>query len=148
MKQIKISLLLLLLARIAWIDSRTKQIPRIYLWLGYAVEAILWIVERIWTKQDIWESMVIRIISVTSMILFFSIVRELSDKGIGMGDIKLIGIVTLVLGISTTMKSLCCAMLFVLIEGGVWYVKYHEKKVPFVPAFFCGTAIVMLLDWI
>lgn len=141
-------LLLFLLARVAWIDCRTKQIPRIYLWVGYISGCILWIVEEIWTKQNIWEDMGMKTISVVSMIIFFSIVRELSDKGIGIGDIKLIGIVTLVLGLSTTMKSLCCAMLFALIEGVIWYVKHQEKRIPFVPALFCGTAAVILFDWI
>lgn len=148
MKQIKIRLLLLLLARTAWIDCRTKRIPKVYLWLGYISGCVLWIMESIWMKQNIWEGMGIRIMSTVSMILFFFIVRELSDKGIGMGDIKLIGIITLVLGLSITMKCLCCAMLVAMFEGVIWYVKYREKKIPFVPALFCGTAMVMLLDWI
>jgi len=66
----------------------------------------------------------------------------LSGKAIGMGDIKLIACIALLIGsLSTLLNVLIIAAVMALL----WRVKSRTKKVPMAPWFFAGALAVILI---
>ncbi|MDW2994586.1 MAG: A24 family peptidase [Alphaproteobacteria bacterium] len=83
------------------------------------------------------------IMSATIGFIFDTIMRRKnpkSDTPIGMGDIKLLGVGGMWLGLS----GLAVALIIACISGAIWARTHNQRFIPFAPFFFIGGFLSLL----
>lgn len=136
-----IYLLINILLIIAIIDYKTKYIPDILILVLLAL--------------GMWTMFVIPDVSfynplLTSIILFLVllIANKVSKDSIGMGDVKLIPVISLFLGFSNIFSVIFISLLLSLIFGVILIIKDKKDiktEIPFVPFIFIGVLLNLLL---
>ncbi len=145
MKRIKILVILILLIRLAWIDQREYMIPRRYLQIALGGRIILALAELMLAGRMAFKGIVLECATAAFVIVLLILLRCLSKGGIGIGDIRLLGVMAFFLGFSLTLKTLFCAMIVAFFQGTFSYGMFRKKKIPFVPALLGGMIAALLL---
>lgn len=145
MKRIKILVILLLLIRLAWIDQREYKIPRRYLQVALGGRTILAMAELMMDSRMAWKEIMLECATAVFVMVLLTLLRCLSKGGIGIGDIRLLGVMAFFLGFSLTLKTFFCAMIVAFFQGIFSYGIFRKKKIPFVPALLGGMIAALLL---
>jgi len=149
--QIKLITLVMLLIPIAVIDYRQYIIPDIILIAGLALRIIFYIIE--FGKEGISTLNTLKydLIAALVVILFFVVCMLLIKNSIGMGDVKLFGLIALYQGLWGVMSSVLFSLFVAFILSVVLMaVKKRGRKdsIPFGPSIFLGTYITIILTGI
>lgn len=144
----KLQVLLLFLVPIALIDYKKGIIPNRVVAVGSGIRIFIFIIEMIINrKQAVSE---LKSVSLgLLLILFFAIFGIFFVKnGLGMGDIKLMFMMVLYLGFSSSFSAIFMALLFSLIAAIILMIqkkKSRKDTLPFAPCILLGTYISILL---
>lgn len=145
MEGIKILVNLLLLIRLAWIDQREYKIPRRYLQTALGGRGILALVEFVLDGEMAFKGIILECVTAVFVMVLLTLLRCFTKGGIGIGDIRLLGVMAFFLGFSLTLKTLFCAMIVAFFQGTFSYGMFRKKKIPFVPALLGGMIAALLL---
>ena len=137
-------LLFIILMFCAWKDWKERIIPNRYLIRGLAVR-VLWLLPEISPSgADAIRTFGIKCLITIFILTFGILIRNLTKKGIGMGDIKLMMLMYLYLEGNVWMTAMVYSMFLGMIQA-VWvFTKSNKKKIPFAPALLFGTMAAIL----
>lgn len=139
----KEAIILFLLGRIAYIDCKKRVIPREYLLIGCEIRLFLLIIEVFQNGHGALNQVVLELAGSIIIMVFLFGVRCLSHMGLGMGDVKLLGVISLFLGWTVTIEALGNSMIIAVVLGCFSYIKNKAKEIPFAPALLCGTILTI-----
>ncbi|GHT81213.1 hypothetical protein FACS1894125_1530 [Actinomycetota bacterium] len=145
--------IVLALCYLAHIDFYTHRVPNFILLVLLGIRGVIYIIQLLQVQEfdEISAIFVPDLLTALVFAGFFFLVAFLTRGGMGMGDIKLLGVISLYLGFKMTFLSLIFGMIISFIVAVVMMVAKKKKRddvVPFVPflAFgvFVGVNIVVL----
>ena len=140
----KLALVYLLVSQIALIDYRFHIIPNKIL-LGVAIARLcIAIAEYICMKEQFMSIMLGSLIGAAVGFGVLMLTNVLSKGGIGMGDVKLFGVMGFVLGLSGTYNALFYALIILVIYSAVMMGRKKitkKSQMPFGPFVFIGYLI-------
>jgi len=129
------------------LDADQKRIPNQALLLMLAARTILLVGECLLYGDFIFEIVCSALVGLAGGTLLFLITAFFARKGIGMGDVKLVGTVGYYLGFQVLMSDLIITMLLtVLVGAGGLLIKKMSLKteMPFAPFMAAGTILTLL----
>lgn len=130
------------------IDGRTRLIPNILILIALGLGALIILSEFIFCRNVFWGSFIMSIAGFLCCVVLFYVLSRLTKEGIGMGDVKLISVMGLLLGLSTTLMSvlfsliLCTVASIILLFGKK---KSKTDRIPFGPFMFFGYILMFIL---
>lgn len=147
LQAIKNSLIFLLLLAAAWEDIRRMRIPNRLIEAGGILRILLFLAEwKIMGGENIFqegEKLAGSLLLVLGL-FYFSMI---SQYGLGFGDIKLLGVITLYQGVEETLACLLfglfptAVLILILLAAG----RINRKdKLPLAPVFLMGYLIAMI----
>lgn len=145
----KITVLLVLLSATI-IDWETHLIPNILVLAGIAVGAILLAVQFFVAPDGFLGSLVARVMGLICCVVIFYVMSRLTKDGIGLGDVKLIGCLGWLLGLSATLFAVLFALLLCSVVSVFLLLGKKKDKnfrIPFGPFLFFGCIILLLLSY-
>lgn len=144
-------ILLYMLYMIAVIDFRQKIIPNgMILWL-FLLRAVLLFLECITMQNRITELLLSSVAGLALAAAMFFVARLVAKEGIGMGDVKLAGVLGFYLGMSVFISDMILTMGFLVITGLILLLLKKVRlrsELSFAPFVFAGTLITILLGFI
>lgn len=144
---IKLIIFYVLLLICAWIDYKMKIIPNGMLLAGMCIRLIVYIFEYVNLGGDLRFELYsegIALILVVVLLIF----AALTHKGIGMGDIKIFGLMALYTGAFFVYSVLFVSVLLGAIIGIVMLLCFHKGKkttIPFAPLILIGYIITAIV---
>lgn len=130
------------------IDSKTRLIPNLLILVALGLGVLILVIEFIFCKEVFLSSLIMSIAGFLCCVVLFYVISRLTKEGIGMGDVKLISVMGLLLGLSTTLMSvlfsliLCTVASVVLLFGKK---KNKTDRIPFAPFMFFGYILMFIL---
>lgn len=130
------------------IDSKTRLIPNLLNLIALGMGVLILVVEFIFCRDEFFSSLIMSVAGFLCCVVLFYVLSRLTKEGIGMGDVKLISVMGLHLGLSSTLISiifsliLCTLVSVVLLFGKK---KNKNDKIPFGPFMFFGYILMFLL---
>ncbi len=143
---IKLIIFYVLLLICAWIDYKTRVIPNKILFAGLCVRLVLYLCEYINLGNELRFELYsegIALLLVVILLLF----SALTHKGIGMGDIKLFGLMALYTGAFFVYSVLFVSVLSGALIGVVMLLCLHKEKktaIPFAPLILVGYIVTSI----
>ncbi len=135
-------ILLLLLFFCARRDWKDGIIPNEYLIRGIAIRILLLLHEVATEGVDAAYHLLIKAGMGILILCIGILIRKLTKDGIGMGDIKLLGVMNLYLSLEEWIESLLRSFVFGLLASIIIIVRKKEaKRIPFAPFLFAGTIV-------
>ena len=134
---------------IAYVDQKENIIPNQYLLLCLGLRGIIFLIEILQNPMDAAAQMIAELIGCGVLLAFSLLIRILSRKGLGMGDVKLFSILPLFLGALGGMRAVIYSMLIIFVQAVFCLItKRIGKKdvLPFAPAIAGGTWIIVILS--
>lgn len=151
MEILKRCILLMLLFPIALCDWKKMIIPNKILLLGLIVRIFLYPFEFFFRTEQFLVIIKSDFIALGIMLLFLLVAYFLVKNGVGMGDIKLILLMSLYLGIQGIFGVLFMSLIVIFFAGlYLMIIKKRSKReaIPFAPAILAGTVISILVNGI
>ena len=151
MEILKRCILLMLLFPIALCDWKKMIIPNKILLFGLIVRIFLYPFEFFFRTEQFLVIIKSDFIALGIMLLFLLVAYFLVKNGVGMGDIKLILIMSLYLGIQGIFGVLFMSLIVIFFAGlYLMIIKKRSKResIPFAPAILAGTVISILVNGI
>lgn len=139
---IKLIVLAGLMFPAAYIDYKEHIIPNLIIIVGIIIRMVIWLVEFFTNTSRFWIILKGDIIACVIVIAFFLICSFIVKNGIGMGDIKLMGLMALYQGMTGIMSSLFFSMLIAFIIAIVLLIVHRKTRkdtIPFAPSVLLGT---------
>lgn len=130
------------------IDSKTRVIPNALILLSLGIGVLILTLEYILARDSFLMSFPMSIAGFICCIVLFYVLARLTKDGLGMGDVKLISCMGLLLGLSSTLVAvllsliLCSAASVVLLLGKR---KNKNDRIPFGPFLFAGYIFTWIL---
>lgn len=130
------------------IDSKTRLIPNLLILIALGLGILILVIEFIFCRDVFFGSLIMSIAGFLCCVVLFYVLSRLTKEGIGMGDVKLISVMGLLLGLSTTLMSvlfsliLCTVASVVLLFGKK---KNKTDRIPFGPFMFFGYILMFIL---
>lgn len=143
---IKLIIFYILLLICAWIDYKTRVIPNKILFTGLCVRLVLYLCEYINLGAELRFELYsegIALLLVVVLLLF----SALTHKGIGMGDIKLFGLMALYTGAFFVYSVLFVSVLLGALIGVLMLLCFHKGKkttIPFAPLILIGYIVTSI----
>ncbi len=147
----RIAAFLPVLFSIAYVDHREKLILNEYLVALLIVRVVLIIPEFIFARGAILGLLLTELLCVAILFCFGFLLRFLSKKGMGMGDIKLFMVIPLFMGAANGLRSIFWGMVVMFIEAIFCLItkrKGRKDELPFAPALAAGTVVAAILMYI
>lgn len=145
----RLMLLLLLIIPVALIDYKKCIIPNKVIVTGITLRLALYILELFINKAKAFSSLKSIGLGIL-LILFFAIIGIFFIKnGFGMGDIKLMFMLVMYLGFSSSFSAIFIALIFSLIAAVVLVIRKKKNRkdtMPFAPCILIGTYISVFLS--
>ncbi len=148
LKMIRYWLLMYGLLLLAFFDARKKIIPNRALLAMVGTRTVLLIGECVCFPELCFEIIVSALIGLAGGGLLFLLPGILMKKGIGMGDVKLIGVVGYYLGFQVLMSSLIITLTLTVLTGVAALIAKKaspHSEIPFAPFVAVGTIITILM---
>lgn len=145
----KTAAILLLLSAMV-IDWQTHLIPNALVLAGFAVGAVLLVVEFFVAPQGFVGTLLARILGLICCVVIFYVMARLTKDGIGLGDVKLIGCLGWLLGLASVLFTVLFALLICSVVSIVLLLgkkKDKHYRIPFGPFLFFGYIILLLLSY-
>lgn len=130
------------------IDSKTRLIPNVLILCSLGIGALLLLLEFIFVRDTFLISLLMSIAGFICCVVLFYVLSRLTKEGIGMGDVKLISVMGLLLGLSSALMSvlfsliLCTLASIVLLFGKK---KNKNDRIAFGPFMFFGYILMFIL---
>lgn len=145
---VKLLTILALLFPAAYIDKQQHIIPNRIILAGLVIRMVIWLIEY-FTRTDIFfvilKSDVIAGVVVTIFLLLCSFI---SKNGLGMGDVKIMGLLGIYHGLTGIFSQLFFSLLVAFIIA-IYFLIRKEKKskdsIAFAPAMLVGCVIATVL---
>lgn len=134
--------ILLIMGVTAYVDYRMNIIPNEYLVFGIILRGICFVVEILVIGYDAFPQMLADLIGLIIILVLALIIRVLSRKGLGMGDIKLFAIMPLFLGVLPALNAMLYSLIISFFQACYFLITKKKGKndfIPFGPAIFLGT---------
>ncbi len=147
----RIAAFLPVLLSIAYVDYREKLILNEYLVALLIVRVILLIPEFVLLKREYLGIFLTQLLCVVILLCFGFVLRFLSKKGMGMGDIKLFMVIPLFLGAANGLRSIFWGMVVMFFQAVYCLIskrKGRKDELPFAPALAAGTFIAVALMYL
>lgn len=144
---IKLIIFYVLLLICAWIDYKMKIIPNGMLLAGMCIRLIVYIFEYVNLGGDLRFELYSEGIALLLVVVLL-IFAALTHKGIGMGDIKLFGVMALYTGAFFVYSVLFVSVLLGAIIGIVMLLCFHKGKkttIPFAPLILIGYIVTSIV---
>lgn len=141
-------LLLVILVTVMIVDLHTHRIPNVMVFVTLGMGLVLLVIECIMQKGDILGLLLMYGVGLIACLAFFYVMSRLTKDGIGMGDVKLIAAMGWMLGLSTTLIAVLCALLICTVAAVFLLFGKKKKKtdsLPFGPFVFFGYIVMLLL---
>ncbi|MGN0395321.1 MAG: prepilin peptidase [Coprococcus sp.] len=147
---VKLMFMVSVLWPIAYIDYRTKRIPNAILKITL-VARLLFLAPEWIAQKNILHSLLSMSIAVLAVIFACGICCFIMKGSIGMGDIKLFGIMALYMGLEGIWPAIFCSLIasfFIAVYVLVTKKAKRKDNIPFAPAILIGTYISIFLTGI
>lgn len=126
----------------AFIDYKEHIIPNKIIIMGILLRIVIWLVEVFNNPEKFFAIFKGDIIACVMVVAFFFICSLIVKNGIGMGDVKLMGMMALYQGLTGIMSSLFFSMLVAFFEALVLLITHKKNRkdaIAFAPAVLAGT---------
>ncbi|MGI6012479.1 MAG: prepilin peptidase [Ruminococcus sp.] len=148
LKIIRYAVLLAALFLIAWIDWHEKRIPNSILKALLFIRILLLVPEWVLFAEIGWSLLLSSVFGMLTGGILFLLVYFLSRGGVGMGDVKLMGIVGCYAGIGGIMPviflTVTASAIYSVILLALKKIRLKEE-IPFAPFVLAGTVLAMAL---
>ena len=112
----------------AFIDYKEHIIPNKIIIMGILLRIVIWLVEVFNNPEKFFAIFKGDIIACVMIVAFFFICSLIVKNGIGMGDVKLMGMMALYQGLTGIMSSLFFSMLVAFFEALVLLIKVKKSQ--------------------
>lgn len=147
-KAAKLTTLVLLLAPVAYIDFKSKTIPNKLLLAGLFGRIIFYIIEMFTKNREILDIFVSDIKGVLLGGGVFLLGAIIAKNSVGMGDVKMYGVIGFYCGYMGTMASMLFS-LFICFIASIFLLIFRKKSrkdtLPLAPFVLAGTFLVIFL---
>lgn len=143
--------ILAILWPVAYIDLKEHLIPNVYLILALVMRGIILIPELCISPMDAVAQFLSELIGCGILLAFCLLVRIVSRKGLGMGDVKLFSILPLFLGALGGMRAMMYSMVIIFVQACFCLITKRKGKkdvLPFAPSIAGGVWIIVILSGI
>lgn len=148
---VKRECLLILLFTVSLSDYKEKRIPNHVLLAGVILRILLYGIE-IFARQDIFFEIVKSDLwGLGIMFIFFLTAYFIIKNGVGMGDIKLMMVMSLYVGLEGVFSALFCSLIIIFILAVYLLIRKKKNRkdtLPFAPAVLAGTLLSLFLNGI
>lgn len=130
----------------AWTDLRTMRIPNKILLIGVGYRAILLIAELFTIQPGLQGTLVSELIAAVALFMAAFLCRILVHNSVGGGDIKMMAVMGLFLGLNGIWNALMLSFIIMFVAALSLLVLKKKKKndaLPFAPAVLAGTVITV-----
>lgn len=148
LKVLRYLLLLAILYPIAWEDAREKRIPNRWLLYILLCRGVLFAAEMFFFPALRMENLKFTFFGGAVSGAIFFVAYVLSRHAIGMGDVKLVAVIGMCLGIGTTYLVMIVSLIFSALYGGSQVLrrkKSMKDEIAFGPFLALGTLVVLLI---
>lgn len=150
LKAVRYWILMYGLVLIGLVDGRKKIIPNKAVLVLLGIRTVLLVAEMACFPQLILEIVVSSTAGLAGGGLLFLTVGLIAKKGIGMGDVKLIGVMGYYLGFKVLMSNLIITLTLTVL-GGITALIFRKaswkSEIPFAPFAAAGTIITILMGF-
>ncbi|MGP7959735.1 prepilin peptidase [Sanguibacter sp. A247] len=146
--QVRLALMLSALAPLALTDQREHVVPNEALIALLGARVVIYVWEAVAHREIVGDMIRAELITAVVVVIFFIMVRMLNKGGIGMGDIKLFGVMTLFLGTQLALASIFASLLVSFVVAVVAMAskrKTRKDSFAMVPSIALGTALAVVL---
>lgn len=143
----KMIVILGLLLVLAYMDYKVQLIPNEYIAAGLLLRIAIFLLEAVADFENAIVTIMFELIACMIMLILWLILRFISRKGVGMGDIKLLALLPLFLGIVGCFEATLYAMVLFFIQACYCILTRKKGKkdvLPFAPAILGGVMIWMV----
>lgn len=146
-KAAKIATLVLMLLLVAYIDYKSRIIPEKVLLAGVFLRFVFYLIEM---SVDVKETLAILIADSIGIMFgcgFLLLGALISKDSIGMGDVKMYGVIGLFCGYSGTLASIVFSLFLCFIASIILLLfkkKDRKYKLPLAPFVFAGTLLAVI----
>ncbi|NLL05176.1 MAG: prepilin peptidase [Clostridiaceae bacterium] len=147
-KAAKLTTLVLLLAPVAYIDFKSKTIPNKLLLAGLFGRIIFYVIEMFTKNREILDIFVSDLKGVLFGGGVFLLGAIIAKNSIGMGDVKLYGVIGFYSGYMGTMASMLFSLFICFIASVILLIsrkKGRKDTLPLAPFVLAGTFLVVIL---
>ena len=147
-KAAKLTTLVLLLAPVAYIDFKSKTIPDKLLLAGLFVRSIFYVIEMFTKNREILDIFVSDLKGVLLGGGVFLLGALIAKNSIGIGDVKMYGVIGFYCGYSGTLASMLFSLFICFIASIVLLIfgkKDRKDTLPLAPFVLAGTFLVIFL---
>lgn len=130
----------------AWTDFQTMRIPNKVLMAGLGYRAILFIVELVTVQPGLLAVLASEAIAALALLLCSFLCRIIIRNSVGGGDIKLMALMGLFLGLNGIWNAVLMSFLIIFVAAvGLLVFKKKKKNdaIPFAPALLAGTVLTV-----
>lgn len=142
---VKNSLIFLLLVAAAWTDISKMRIPNRLIGIGCILRIPLFLMEWEMMGKEAFIQIGEKLAGSILLLLGFSVFAVVSQYGLGFGDVKLLGVMTLYQGVEETFICLLYGLLpaaaFCLIRLASGRI-HRKDKLPLAPFFLLGYLLI------
>lgn len=131
----------------AWSDFQTMRIPNKCLLVGLGYRAILFIFELVTVQPGLLAVLASEAIAALALLLSSFLCRIIIRNSVGGGDIKLMALMGLFLGLNGIWNAVLMSFLIIFVVAvGLLVFKKKKKNdaIPFAPALLAGTVLTVL----
>ncbi|MDO5346505.1 MAG: A24 family peptidase [Lachnospiraceae bacterium] len=150
LKMIRYWILMYSLLLLAMLDSRDRLIPNKALLVLLGVRTVLLAADCACFPQLIMEILISSVVGLAGGGGIFLLAGLIARKGIGMGDVKMIGVIGYYLGFQVLMSDLIITMTFTVL-GGLAVLAFRKaslhSEMAFAPYAAAGTIITILMGF-
>lgn len=135
----------------AWSDARAYLIPNRVLAVGSVMAAAVLLLELAAAPSQAFYLLVQTAVSVVALLLAAGLCRAVSPRAVGMGDVKLLAVMGLCLGMELVWPALFFSFVVVFCVCVVLLIIRRAKRtdsIPFAPFLLAGTVLAAFLTGI
>ena len=139
---------IVLLWPIGYIDFKTYRIPNTYVLFGLLLRLIGFIVELFCKKPDVWRGLLVDFIVALIVLVVAFLCTIFVKDGIGFGDMKLMAVLCLLLGVEGAWSAIFVSLLVSFFASLVLLLRKKKSRkdaIPFGPAIMVGTYLSIFL---
>lgn len=147
--QLKLVTLVLIIYPIAIIDYKKHIVPNIILLFAVALRGVYYIVEFFQDRSELLSTLINDALGAITVMLFFIVCALIFKSSIGMGDIKLFGVMGLYQGMRGVYTSIMFGLIVAFIVSIFLLVlkkRGRKDSMPFVPSIFIGLLLSAILS--
>lgn len=146
--QVRLAVVLVSLAPLALIDRRERVVPNRALVALLAGRVLVYAWETVTMGRDVLDMLRAELLTALVVVAFFAALSLVGRGGIGMGDVKLFGVLTLYLGTQLALASILASLLVAFLVAVVALATRRltrKDSFAMVPSIAAGTVLAVVL---